>query len=257
MALRATAPLEFRPTTALQKSWRYWWQPDFYDWLTDRPSPDTRRTWRFHGKAVTDWYHKAFLSPEGTGCLTEFKQVVKCIEGTSIKDAVKQKMGRMSTSQPFLPSSSDCAPELEMYFSCMEASKKFTAHFKKDVVPQYKRYLEEFNIPDVKRCSWKQTRNLMRLWYATGKPGSRQQHFMPDDWGSYPYFPDKGFSPEGWDPRMKRELHSSLRKEAYFPHTQHTWGHHPGIDDYQKYHRKIPQFSAHAGNPGGYVAPPI
>eukprot|EP00662_Eupelagonemidae_sp_cell21_P049287 gene49287-27841_t len=143
-----------------------WWQPDLYDWLTNRPNPERRRVWRFHGTygsdllwahAVLPWFTTTFLDPVGSGCR-------RC----------------------WVP--------------------KFRNHWKDEVVPKYRRYLEEHN---------------------------------------------------GWEKRMKDENARYLRKDAYFPHTQHTWGSHPEIDSYLKYHKKMPAYSPMAGMPGGYVAPPI
>eukprot|EP00756_Hemistasia_phaeocysticola_P049367 Hpha_TRINITY_DN23832_c0_g1::TRINITY_DN23832_c0_g1_i1::g.109883::m.109883 len=243
MALQHTPPLHLKATQPVLKSWRYWWTPDVYEWLTDRPSPEDRRVWRFRGKAVTQWFRKSYLNPVGSGCQGEFAGVVRCIEG-------------QDGSNKFLPRS-DCVGELDRYFSCMEASKKFTNHWKKEVLPQYKHYLEEYNTTEIKRSSWKQTRNLARFWYGQGKNGSRNTHRVPEEWGNFPYFPEKMFSPEGWDKQRVQEQHNHLRKDAYFPHTQHTWGHHPGMSEHSAWSGKMPDYTPHAGMPGGYIAPPI
>eukprot|EP01059_Diplonema_ambulator_P033045 TRINITY_DN6758_c0_g1_i2.p1 TRINITY_DN6758_c0_g1~~TRINITY_DN6758_c0_g1_i2.p1 ORF type:complete len:205 (+),score=9.65 TRINITY_DN6758_c0_g1_i2:65-679(+) len=193
-------------------SWRYPWQQDFYDWLTDRPDPRSRQVWRFRGKAPRSWFGNSFLSTQGTGCTGVYQAVLKCLEGSGYA---------------YLPAT-DCTPELERYFQCMQASKGFRKHWKSEFIPDYKDYLAKFDNFEIKRTSWKQTRNLAHLWYGANQRESSRSGFTKP-LGKYPFFTENLYTPEGWDSRIRDDNMRSLIKDAVHPHTMFFRGQDPVV----------------------------
>ena len=203
----------FRQTNVALRDWKYDWEKDFYLWLTDRPDPRRRRSWRFHGKAILPWFRKAYLSPEGTGCKGLYNMVLQCLEGSG---------------HPFLPAS-DCTKELNDYRRCVKASAKFAAHWQKEVVPEYKAYLDTFDNSHTARSSWKQTRNLMKLWYGSNSRDRSLHRVSSQSNTAYPFFPDATYTPEGWDKRIADEGLRHLLKDSQYPHVRFARGVDPNV----------------------------
>ena len=222
------------------KTWRYPWTPDLYDWLTDRPNPEHRRMWRFRGKALQGWYQDAYLKPEGSGCRGLYSMVLRCLD---------------SSGHELLPKT-NCESELSNYMECMRANKRFTKHFAKEVVPEYRSHLDLHDNGEIKRTSWKQTRNLLTYWYAQPSNSSRTGSGYQST-KRFTRFPKELYTPEAWDKRVSNDNRRSIVKDAIFPHTKYQRGTHPDMENYIKYHSRVNPYTPHAGSAGGVVAPPI
>eukprot|EP01061_Rhynchopus_euleeides_P009920 TRINITY_DN19248_c0_g1_i1.p1 TRINITY_DN19248_c0_g1~~TRINITY_DN19248_c0_g1_i1.p1 ORF type:complete len:236 (+),score=58.26 TRINITY_DN19248_c0_g1_i1:66-773(+) len=234
----------FKQTSPALREWKHYWEKDFYEWLMERPDPKYRRNWRFHGKQILPWFKQAYLTPAGSGCRGLFNQVLKCLDGAGGGHA-------------YLPAS-NCVQELDNYYQCVNAAKKFEKHWG-SVKDEYREHIDRHDTHEIKRTSWKQTRNLLKLWYGyPNSKRSRQTAHMGSIAGNqFPFFPESQYNPEAFDKRTSDDNHRAILKDAVFPHTPYLRGHLPMAEHAVRYDGRIPNHTPHAGMAGGVIAPPI